>query len=90
MADEPVTPTYVADALGKTFNAVKKTMWEMSTDGQLSSTGSGRYTVVTANPGNPHKAGTSKPVTEVTVVTYPNHPYRLEQEEEARVLTVLA
>jgi hypothetical protein len=53
MADEPVTPTYVADALGKTFNAVKKTMWEMSTDGQLSSTGSGRYTVVTANPGNP-------------------------------------
>jgi hypothetical protein len=68
MADEPVTPTYVADALGKTFNAVKKTMWEMSTDGQLSSTGSGRY----------------------TVVTYPNHPYRLEQEEEARVLTVLA
>jgi hypothetical protein len=68
MADEPVTPTYVADALGKTFNAVKKTMWEMSTDGQLSSTGSGRY----------------------TVFTYPNHPYRLEQEEEARVLTVLA
>jgi hypothetical protein len=51
----------VADALGKTFNAVKKTMWEMSTDGQLSSTSSGRY----------------------TVVTYPNHPYRLEQEEEA-------
>jgi hypothetical protein len=87
MADEPVTPTYVADALGKTFNAVKKTMWEMSTDGQHSSTGSGRYTVVTANPGNHHKAGTSKPV---TVVTYPNHPYRLEQEEEARVLTVLA
>jgi hypothetical protein len=26
-ADEPVTPTYVADALGKSFNTVRKIMW---------------------------------------------------------------
>ena len=74
MTDEPVTPTYVADALGKNFNAVKKTMWEMSRDGQLSSTGSGRYTLVTGNPGNPGnplKGGSTSPVTEVTGVTAP-------------------
>jgi hypothetical protein len=74
ITDEPVTPTYVADALGKNFNAVKKTMWEMSRDGQLSSTGSGRYTLVTGNPGNPSnllKAGSTSPVTEVTEVTAP-------------------
>jgi AAA domain len=74
MADEPVTPTYVADALGKSYNAVKKTMWEMSRDGQLSSTGNGRYTPVTGNPGNPsnpRKPGVSNPVTEVTEVTDP-------------------
>jgi hypothetical protein len=71
MTDEPVTPTYVADALGKNFNAVKKAMWEMSRDGQLSSTGSGRYTLVTGNPSNPHKPGSTSPVTEVTEVTAP-------------------
>ena len=74
MTDEPVTPTYVADALGKNFNAVKKTMWEMSRDGQLTSTGSGRYTLVTGNPGNPSnplKSGGTSPVTEVTEVTAP-------------------
>jgi hypothetical protein len=73
-ADEPVTPTFVADALGKSFNAVKKTMWEMSRDGQLASTGSGRYTLVTSNPGNPSnpkgRESTSL-VTEVTEVTAP-------------------
>jgi hypothetical protein len=74
MTDEPVTPTYVADALGKNVNAVKKTMWEMSRDGQLSSTGSGRYTLVTSNPGNPSnplKGDSTSPVTEVTEVTEP-------------------
>jgi hypothetical protein len=74
MTDEPITPTYVADALGKNFNAVKKTMWEMSRDGQLSSTGSGRYTLVTGNPGNPSnplKGESTSPVTEVTEVTAP-------------------
>jgi AAA domain len=67
-SDGPVTPTYVADALGKSFNTVKKTMWEMSRDGQLSSTGDGRYTPVTGNPsnlGNP----TTGSVTRVTEVT---------------------
>ena len=71
-ADEPVTPTYVADALGKSFNTVKKLMWEMSRDGQLRSTGNGRYSTVTGNPGNPSnpKGGESTSlVTEVTEVT---------------------
>jgi len=91
LTDEPVTPTYVADALGKNFNAVKKTMWEMSRDGQLSSTGSGRYTLVTGNPGNPLKPGGTSGVTEVTEVTAPTggpnghlwheaHPELLEDE----------
>jgi hypothetical protein len=73
-ADEPVTPTYVADALGKSFNTVKKLMWEMSRDGQLRSTGNGRYTTVTGNPGNPSnpKGGErTNSVTEVTEVTAP-------------------
>jgi AAA domain len=73
-ADEPVTPTFVADALGKSFNAVKKTMWEMSRDGQLASTGSGRYTLVTSNPGNPSNPKDREQaasVTEVTEVTAP-------------------
>jgi hypothetical protein len=77
-ADEPVTPTYVADALGKSYNAVKKTMWEMSRDGQLSSTGSGKYAPVTSYPGNPGNPSTVKgagSVTEVTKVTEPDaHP----------------
>ena len=67
--DEPVTPTFVADALGKSFNAVKKTMWEMSRDAQLASTGSGRYTVVTSNPGNPKDREQAGSVTSVTEVT---------------------
>ena len=73
-ADEPVTPTYVADALGKSFNTVKKLMWEMSRDGQLRSTGNGRYTTVTGNPGNPSnpKGGErADSVTKVTEVTAP-------------------
>jgi hypothetical protein len=45
------TPTYVADALCKSFNAVKKMMWEMSRDGQLLSK-EGKYATVTGNPGN--------------------------------------
>lgn len=71
-ADESVTPTYVADALGKSFNTVKKLMWEMSKDGQLRSTGNGRYTTVASNPGNPsnpkgeQRAGSVTEVTEVT------------------------
>ncbi len=69
-ADEPFTPTYVADALGKSFNTVKKTMWEMSRDGQLSATGNGRYSTVTSNPGNPSNPGANT-VTKVTEVTPP-------------------
>jgi hypothetical protein len=73
-ADQPVTPTYVADALGKSFNTVKKTMWEMSRDGQLSSTGNGRYIPVTGNLSNPGNLSTpgnlSNPVADsVTKVT---------------------
>ena len=66
MADEPVTPTFVADALGKSFNSVKKTMWEMSRDGHLSSSGNGGYTLVTNNPGNPREQESTSPVTQVT------------------------
>jgi hypothetical protein len=80
-AGEPVTPTYVSDALGKSFNTVKKTMWEMSRDGQLSSNGNGRYTPVTGNPGNRSNPG--NPVTDsVTEVTgglwgsNPDKPHR--------------
>ena len=61
-AEGPVTPTYVADALGKSFNTVKKTMWEMSRDGQLSSKGNGRYTPVTGDPSNP--SNPSNPITD--------------------------
>jgi len=73
-ADEPVTPTYVADAFGKSFNTVKKLMWEMSRDGQLRSTGNGRYSTVTGNPGNPGNPKgreSASLVTEVTEVTAP-------------------
>jgi hypothetical protein len=73
-ADEPVTPTYVADALGKCFNTVKKLMWEMSREGQLRSTGNGRYTTATGNPGNPSNPKgreRANSVTEVTEVTVP-------------------
>jgi hypothetical protein len=52
-ADGPVTPTYVADATDKSFSNIKKMMWEMSRDGQLSSDGSGKYTKVTGYPSNP-------------------------------------
>jgi hypothetical protein len=40
----PMTPTEVADALGKSVNTIKVRMWRMERDGQLLSSG-GRYTV---------------------------------------------
>jgi hypothetical protein len=91
VADEPVTPTYVADALGKSFNTVKKLMWEMSRDGQLRSTGNGKYATVTGNPKGMEHACSVTEVTEVTApvtcihgcpegegcyVCDPDHPYR--------------
>ena len=91
VADEPVTLTYVADALGKCFNTVKKLMWEMSTDGQLRSTGNGKYATVTGNPKGMEHACSVTEVTEVTApvtcihgcpegegcyVCDPDHPYR--------------
>jgi len=65
-ADQPVTPTYVTDALDKNFEAVKKLMWEMSRDGHLRSNGDGTYSPVTGNRSNPGKDEFT-PVTEVTL-----------------------
>lgn len=48
----PMTPTEVADALGKKPNAVKQRLWRMSKDGQVSADG-GRYACVTRNRRNP-------------------------------------
>jgi hypothetical protein len=51
---EPMTPTEVADALGKSPNTLKQRMWHMSRDGELASS-EGRYTLpgVPRNPDNP-------------------------------------
>jgi hypothetical protein len=67
--DEPMTPTEVADALGKSFNAVKQRLWHMSTDGQVSAA-DGRYSTVTRNRRNRRNpdAVTVTPVTGVTSV----------------------
>jgi hypothetical protein len=48
----PMTPTEVAEILDKKVNTVKYLMWKMFKDGQLSSTGDGRYSLTT-NPANP-------------------------------------
>ena len=42
---EPMTPTEVADALDKTFNAVKQRLWQMSKDGQVAAA-DGRYSPI--------------------------------------------
>lgn len=39
---EPMTPTEVADALGKNFNTIKQRLWQMSKAGQVSAA-DGRY-----------------------------------------------
>jgi hypothetical protein len=96
-ADEPVTPTYVADALSKSFNTVKKTMWEMSRDGQLSSTGSGRYSPVTSNLSNFSNLSNSgnsgnrvvDRVTRVTEVTDASSNHRRLTVEEVERVTRL-
>jgi len=48
---EPMTPTEVADTLGKPVNSVKQRLWWMSKDGQISAA-DGRYSKVTRNPRN--------------------------------------
>jgi hypothetical protein len=65
-ARQPLTPTEVADALGKSANTVKQTLWRMSNDGQVTAD-DGRYSI-TGNPGN-RVTGTDpdgNPVTQVT------------------------
>ena len=47
-----MTPTEVADALGKSVNTVKQRLWRMARDGQLANS-NGRYSPITHNPGNP-------------------------------------
>ena len=51
-ADEPMTPTEVADALDKRVGTTKKTMWTMMREGWLRSDG-GRHSFTNGNPGNP-------------------------------------
>lgn len=88
-AEEPVTPTEVADALDKSVGSVKKLLWSMSRDGQLSAS-DGCYSLITGNPGNlgNRDGGTgNRPVTEVTKVTgyadktrtETEHPYEDEE-----------
>jgi hypothetical protein len=48
---ERMTPTEVADALGKSFNTVKQRLWHMSKDEQVSAA-DGRYSTITRNPDN--------------------------------------
>jgi hypothetical protein len=48
---EPMTPTEVADTLGKPVNSVKQRLWRMSKDGQISAA-DGRYSKITRNPRN--------------------------------------
>ncbi len=49
---EAMTPTEVADVLGKSVNTIKMRMWRMAKDGQLTND-DGRYTVSNRNSGNP-------------------------------------
>jgi len=62
-----MTPTDVADALGKNSNTIKQRLWHMSRDGQVSAA-DGRYSTVTRNPRNRDNpdAVTVTPVTGVT------------------------
>lgn len=67
---EPMTPTEVADVLDKRPGSVKKLLWTMARDGQLTAA-SGRYSPNDGNPGNPvtedgGNGGQGYPVTEVT------------------------
>jgi hypothetical protein len=65
---EPMTPTEVADALGKSFNSVKQRLWQMSKDGQLSAS-DGRYSLPeNHNPDNPRNRNPEETVTAVTRV----------------------
>jgi hypothetical protein len=68
--DEPMTPTEVADAICKSVGSVKKLLWSMSRDGQLSAS-DGRYSPIAGNPGNRGNRDTgttNPPVTTVTEV----------------------
>jgi biotin operon repressor len=49
----PMTPTEVADALGKSANTVKTQMWRMAQNGQLTNNRDGGYAVSNRNPCNP-------------------------------------
>lgn len=65
-AGNPLTPSDVALRLGKNVNAVKKLMWTMKKDRQLTDCGKGKYGLPTleeeasgddGNPGNPSNPG---------------------------------
>jgi hypothetical protein len=76
-SDEPITPTEVADALGKSFNSVKQRLWQMSKDGQVSAS-DGRYSL----PENHNPDAPRNPAETVTAVTgvMDNHEQEAPQE----------
>jgi DNA-binding Lrp family transcriptional regulator len=67
---EPMTPTEVADALGKSYNTVKQRLWQMSREGQVLAS-DGRYSLPKdRNSRNPHNRNSEELVTAVTQVTH--------------------
>jgi hypothetical protein len=80
-AGEPMTPTEVADALGKSFNTIKQRLWHMSKEGQVLAS-DGRYSLPKDhNPRNPRNRNPEEPVTRVTPVTH-NSSERAEAGRE--------
>lgn len=66
---DPMTPTEVADALGRSFNTIKQRLWQMSRDGQVAAS-DGRYSLPKdRNPHNLRNRNPEEPVTTVTQVT---------------------
>lgn len=62
-SEEPMTPTEVADALGKSFNTIKQRLWHMSKEGQVLAS-DGRYSLPNNhNPRNPRNRNPEEQVT---------------------------
>jgi AAA domain len=74
VAGRPMRPTEVAPLLQKSPNAAKWLLWRMAEDGQVLSTGDGRYMNTTnpanrTNPTNPANADPVSGVSEVSAVS---------------------
>jgi hypothetical protein len=82
---EPMTPTEVADALGKSVNTIKQRLWHMSKEGQVLAD-DGRYSLPTDhNPRNSRNPNPEEPVTAVTQVTHPTGPSEAVQRSGRRL-----